>query len=85
MIGAIIGDIVGSRFEDAIRKAITLGGDSDTIGAIVGTIAGAYYGVPGELIVKAISYLPDNMGLVFDEFYDKYVKRINERYRYGNY
>jgi ADP-ribosylglycohydrolase len=35
-----------SNFEDAIRRAILFGGDSDTIVAIVGTLAESYYGVP---------------------------------------
>ena len=36
-------------FEDAIRNAISIGGDSDTIGAITGSVAEAYYGVPDEM------------------------------------
>jgi ADP-ribosyl-[dinitrogen reductase] hydrolase len=44
-------------FEDAIRTAISLGGDSDTIGAITGSIAEAYYGVPEEMKVEALKYL----------------------------
>ncbi len=50
-----------SSFEDAIRIAISHGGDSDTIGAIVGSIAEARFGIPQEMKEKAISYLPDNM------------------------
>ena len=41
-------------FEDAIRNAISIGGDSDTIGAITGAVAGAYYGVPSHL-AKAVN------------------------------
>ena len=44
-------------FEDAIRNAISVGGDSDTLAAITGGIAEAYYGVPEELERKALSYL----------------------------
>lgn len=40
-------------FEDAIRLAISMGGDSDTIGAIVGSIAEAYYGISDEFKIKA--------------------------------
>lgn len=40
-------------FEDAIRNAISIGGDSDTIGAICGGVAGAYYGVPDDLLLEA--------------------------------
>ena len=39
----------GNDFEDVIRNAISLGGDSDTLAAIAGSIAEAYYGVPDEL------------------------------------
>ena len=50
-----------SSFEDAIRLAISHGGDSDTIGAIVGSIAEARFGIPQEMKEKAISFLPDDM------------------------
>lgn len=46
-----------TSFEDAIRNAISIGGDSDTIAAITGGIAEAYYGIPDELRAKAIKYL----------------------------
>lgn len=46
-------------FEDAIRTAVSLGGDSDTIAAICGGIAEAYYGVPDWMISKAAEYLDD--------------------------
>ena len=39
-----------ANFEDAIRNAVSIGGDSDTIAAITGSIAGVYYGIPSEII-----------------------------------
>jgi ADP-ribosylglycohydrolase len=57
-----------SSFEDAIRIAISLGGDSDTIGAIVGGIAEAYYGVPDNLREKALGYLDGELRAVYDEW-----------------
>lgn len=45
------------NFEDAIRNAISIGGDSDTLGAITGAVAGAYYGVPKEIEERAMKYL----------------------------
>lgn len=57
-----------SSFEDAIRNAISIGGDSDTIGAVVGGIAEAFYGIPQDLTEKAMSYLPDDMKKVLDTF-----------------
>ena len=46
-----------TSFEDAVRNAISIGGDSDTIGAICGAVAGAYYGVPEEIRMKAETFL----------------------------
>lgn len=46
-----------TSFEDAIRNAISIGGDSDTIAAITGAVAGAYYGVPLHIEHKALKYL----------------------------
>ena len=43
-------------FEDAIRNAISIGGDSDTIAAICGSVACAYYGIPEDLKLKALEY-----------------------------
>ena len=57
-----------SSFEDAIRLAISHGGDSDTIGAIVGSIAEARFGIPQDMKEKAISYLPDDMKDVLKQF-----------------
>lgn len=55
-------------FEDAIRLAISHGGDSDTIGAIVGSIAEARFGIPKEMKNKAISYLTNDMMLIYNRF-----------------
>ena len=46
-----------TSFEDAVRNAISIGGDSDTIGAICGAVAGAYYGVPEGIRLKAETFL----------------------------
>ena len=54
---AIIAFLESTSFEDAIRNAISLGGDSDTLAAITGSIAEAAYGVPEEIKDKAMSYL----------------------------
>ena len=60
-----------SSFEDAIRLAISHGGDSDTIGAIVGSIAEARFGIPQEMKEKALSYLPDDMKDIWKQFAGK--------------
>ena len=54
---AIIAFLESTGFEDAIRSAISLGGDSDTLAAITGSIAEAAYGVPDEIRIKAVSLL----------------------------
>ena len=56
-------------FEDALRNAISLGGDSDTIGAMTGCIAEAYYEIPSWMIDKAKEYLPDELIQVEEKFY----------------
>jgi len=56
---AMIAFLESTGFEDAIRNAISLGGDSDTLAAITGGIAEAAYGVPRELKDKAWEYLAE--------------------------
>ena len=55
-------------YEGAIRNAISLGGDADTLGAIAGSIAGAYYGIPDDLVEEAMSYLDDYLLDIAEEF-----------------
>ncbi len=59
-------------FEDAIRNAIALGGDSDTLAAITGSIAAAYYGIPDEICEKALDYLDGYLISIHDCFYNKF-------------
>lgn len=59
-------------FEETIRLAISIGGDSDTIGAIAGAIAEAYYKIPDNIAVVAISKLPDDMFTVLHSFIGKH-------------
>ena len=55
-------------FEDAIRNAVAVGGDSDTIAAITGSIAGAYFEIPQDLKIKAFSYLPPQLLGICEEW-----------------
>jgi ADP-ribosylglycohydrolase len=55
-------------FEDAIRNAISLGGDADTMACIAGGIAEAYWGVPEEIERRALNYLDGRLRQVVDEF-----------------
>lgn len=56
---AIVAFLESTDFEDAIRNAISLGGDSDTLAAITGSIAEAAYGFPEWIKDKAYSYLDE--------------------------
>ena len=58
---AIIAFLESTDFEDAIRNAISLGGDSDTVAAITGSIAEAAYGIPDWIKDKAFSYLDESL------------------------
>lgn len=55
-------------FEDAIRMAVAYGGDSDTLGAIVGSLAETQFGVPELIALKAESYLPEEMKEILRQF-----------------
>lgn len=52
---------VATGFEDAIRLAVSYGGDTDTVGAIVGSLAEAQYAVPTDMADRAKQYLPQEM------------------------
>lgn len=67
-------------FEDTIRGAISIGGDSDTIAAIAGGVAEAYYGVPRETYDKAMKVIGKYPELsdILDEFHKKYPPRITD-------
>ena len=67
-----------NSFEDAIRKAISLGGDSDTQACMTGSIAEAYYGLSYKEEDKVLEYLPDdlkNTYFAFDTIKKKRMKR----------
>lgn len=64
------------NFEDCIRNAVSIGGDSDTIAAIAGAIAEAYYGIPDDIRKKAITYLDESLAKIFSDFEEKYPAKI---------
>lgn len=59
---------VATSFEDAIRRAVSYGGDTDTVGAIVGSLAEAQYAIPSEMAENAKAYLPQEMLDVLTRF-----------------
>lgn len=68
---AIVAFLESTDFEDAIRNAISLGGDSDTLAAITGSIAEAAYGIPDWIKEKACSYLDEPLKAVLHRW-EKY-------------
>ena len=62
-------------FESAIRNAISLGGDTDTIAAIAGSIAEAFYGIPDSLMREAAKRIPSKMTAVLLRFF---INRFDE-------
>lgn len=63
-------------FEDAVRKAVSLGADADTLGAIVGSIAEAIWGIPEETKLAILAYLADEMKEVVSDFYEHIFTRL---------
>lgn len=72
---AIFCFLESNDFEDAIRKAISIGGDSDTIAAITGSIAETYYGIDEKIIKEVEKYLPEYIINITNEFYKKIGKQ----------
>ncbi len=63
----------GESYEDVIRSCISIGGDSDTIAAIAGGIAEAFYGIPEDFREQVWEYLPPVLAKVCRDF-DAWVK-----------
>ncbi len=59
-------------FEDAVRNAVSVGGDSDTIAAITGGIAELFWGIPEDIRKKALTFLTAPMLDVLDRFEERY-------------
>lgn len=68
---SIICFLESNSWEEAVRNAVWLNGDTDTMACMAGAIAEAYYGVPQEIKDKIYNYLPDEMISVIDRFYNK--------------
>ena len=79
---AIEAFLESTSFEDAIRNAVSIGGDSDTIAAITGSIAEAYYGIPDAIRKHALTFLTDDLLATLNAFEAKYgiavTKAVNE-------
>ena len=70
---ALIAFLDSDSYEDAVRNAISLGGDSDTLACIAGAVAEAFYGeVPASIWSQAVEILPAELQTVLTAFYEKF-------------
>ncbi len=69
---AIEAFLESASFEDAIRNAISIGGDSDTLAAITGSIAEAFYGIPSNIRKLSLPYLDATQLSILNAFESKY-------------
>lgn len=76
---AIMAFLESSDFEDAVRNAVSLGGDADTQAAIAGSIAEAYYGISADMRKLAFTYLDGDMAAVVNKFEAKYGIRLERK------
>ena len=65
---AIIAFLEGNSFEEVIRLVISLGGDSDTIGAMAGAIAACMYPIPDDIAERCDNILTDDLRDIKDRF-----------------
>jgi len=75
---AIMAFLESTDFEDAVRNAISLGGDADTQAAIAGSIAEAYYGIPSETRKLALTFLDETMITILNKFEAKFGIRLQK-------
>lgn len=73
-----------TNFEDAIRNAISIGGDSDTLAAITGSVAEAYYGVPTSIRKHALTFLDERLLKILLEFENRYPAKIEKKNETGS-
>ncbi len=69
---ALVAFLESTGYEDAIRNAISLGGDADTLACITGGIAEAYYGVPEDLSRQCLDRLDNGLAAVVQRFRTRY-------------
>lgn len=73
-----------TNFEDAIRNAISIGGDSDTLAAITGSVAEAYYGVPTSIRKHALTFLDERLLRILLDFENRYPAKIEKKNETGS-
>ena len=68
---ALVCFLESDSFEDAVRNCVAIGGDCDTTAAIAGGIAELYYGIPDELRLKVLTFLPPQLLEPLERYYGK--------------
>ena len=74
---SIFAFLISQNFEDAIRTAVSMGGDADTMACIAGSIAEAFYGVPENLQKECWEFLTPDIKNIINEFQKKFKHKIN--------
>ncbi|MBO4647086.1 MAG: ADP-ribosylglycohydrolase family protein [Lentisphaeria bacterium] len=65
---AVVSFLEAESFEDAVRNAVSLGGDSDTLACMAGGLAEAFFGIPDEIVCEGEKRLPADLRQVLDDF-----------------
>ena len=78
---ALMAFFESTDFEDAIRNAISIGGDSDTLAAICGGVAEAYYGIPSDVRKHALTFLDKRLLQILVAFENKYPPVMERKVR----
>ncbi len=65
---ALVSFFEGESYEDVVRSAVSLGGDTDTLAAIAGAMAEAFYGIPIAILAEGNAYLPEDIREVIKAF-----------------
>jgi len=69
----LIAFLQSTSFEDAIRNAVFIGGDTDTIACMAGALAEAFYGIPAALKPLALGYLDEDLRSMVEKFQDQFM------------
>lgn len=75
---AIMAFLESTGFEDAVRNAISIGGDSDTLAAITGGIAEAYYGIPSDIRKHALTFLDERLLKILVDFENTFAPALEK-------
>ncbi|MBL7039227.1 MAG: ADP-ribosylglycohydrolase family protein [Pirellulaceae bacterium] len=76
---SIVAFLEATDFEDAIRNAVSLGGDADTMACIAGGIAQAFWGVPGGIEKRALELLDDHLRGVVQKFNKRFIGQESQK------